>query len=67
MYNEIRISQRKAIGVAVVLIVTFVYVLNRNSCEPENVNKSELKSELPIIYAITPTYYRPVQQAELTR
>lgn len=67
MNSEIRISQRKALGVAVVVTILFIYVLNRNSCDSENLEKSEITTLLPIIYAITPTYYRPVQQAELTR
>lgn len=67
MNSEIRISQRKAVGAAVVVVLLFIYILNRNSCDLDNAEKSEIGSDLPTIYAITPTYYRPVQQAELTR
>lgn len=62
MSNEIRIGQRRFILIVVAVILLFVYTLSRDSCV-----KSPQKLDLPTIYAITPTYYRSVQKAELTR
>lgn len=72
MNSEIRISQRKGIVIVIATIILFLYALNRNSpsCDNDseiNVQKSLAVDDLPIIYAVTPTYYRPVQKAELTR
>lgn len=66
MSNEIRISHRRALFLAISVGLLFIYVLNKNSCEEQKSDKNELSS-LPIIYAVTPTFYRPVQKAELTR
>lgn len=68
MNSELRLSYRKALAVGVSVFLLFVYVLNRNSCEPaEQTDNSSEIAQLPTIYAVTPTYYRPVQKAELTR
>lgn len=68
MNSELRLSYRKALAVGVSVFLLFVYVWNRNSCEPaEQTDNSSEIAQLPTIYAVTPTYYRPVQKAELTR
>lgn len=68
MNSEVRLSYRKALVVGVSVFLVFVYVLNRNSCEPaEKTDNSAEIAQLPTIYAVTPTYFRPVQKAELTR
>ncbi|XP_046996770.1 galactosylgalactosylxylosylprotein 3-beta-glucuronosyltransferase I-like isoform X1 [Schistocerca americana] len=41
--------------------------LQRSLTQPAVKRSSDGKSDLPIIYVITPTYSRPVQKAELTR
>ncbi|XP_063704838.1 galactosylgalactosylxylosylprotein 3-beta-glucuronosyltransferase I-like [Culicoides brevitarsis] len=41
--------------------------LNRPNCDANSSKISTEVEKLPTIYAITPTYYRPVQKAELTR
>lgn len=66
MTNELRISHRRALFLSISVALLFIYVLNKNSCEKQDPEKDELKS-LPTIYAVTPTFYRPVQKAELTR
>lgn len=72
--NEIRLSYRQAIVIAISTFIAFIYALSRNGSsslcnESSAINKNVALNEenLPIIYAITPTYYRPVQKAELTR
>lgn len=71
MNNEIRISSRKAIATVIITLILFIYLLNKNSsCDniKDTNQAATLDSDnLPIIYAITPTYNRPVQKAELTR
>lgn len=70
MYNEIRLSPRQAIVIGIITFMAFVYAWGRNSCEDSSVavaSSSRGEDNLPIIYAVTPTYYRPVQKAELTR
>jgi galactosylgalactosylxylosylprotein 3-beta-glucuronosyltransferase 3 len=71
MNSEYRISQRKLAVIVIVTFILFLYALNRNSsCDNEEYSlskESQHVDNLPIIYAVTPTYYRPVQKAELTR
>ncbi|KAL7018766.1 hypothetical protein ACKWTF_010904 [Chironomus riparius] len=72
MNSEYRISQRKLAVIVIVTFILFLYALNRNSsCDnDESLSKEsqhDVDNNLPIIYAVTPTYYRPVQKAELTR
>ncbi|CRL04466.1 CLUMA_CG017549, isoform A [Clunio marinus] len=69
MNSEIRISGKKLLGIVAVVLILFIYVFNKNSCtSSQNQEKyQEDKSPSTIIYAVTPTYYRPVQKAELTR
>lgn len=76
--NEIRIRQRPFLIVVTSVSILIVYLLFR-TCEkttvlstPETAEDglTNLPSErsLPFtVYAITPTYARPVQKAELTR
>lgn len=65
MNSEIRISYKKFVIFIITIIIVFIYVLSKNSCESSQPEK--VVFEEPIIYAVTPTYYRPVQKAELTR
>jgi len=65
MNNELRISYRKVLVLGISIAALFLYV-SKNSCEPLKHESDEIKA-LPIIYAVTPTYSRPVQKAELTR
>lgn len=67
--GEVRLSQRKCIGIAVVTFLLFIYALNYNksSCDIYSAESLKNVDNLPIIYAVTPTFYRPVQKAELTR
>lgn len=70
MNNEVRINQRLLIIIATVLCLLFLYLITRETCSNSTNNVKTDNSELitlPIIYAITPTYARPVQKAELTR
>lgn len=71
MSNEIRLSYRQAIVIAISTFIAFIYAFSRGSCAESATNlASSVLNEnlnLPIIYAVTPTYYRPVQKAELTR
>ncbi|CAO1410975.1 unnamed protein product [Diamesa serratosioi] len=70
MINEIRIKQRNLIVIVIVLSLLFLYLITRETCSRNTQNIKSESSELealPIIYAITPTYARPVQKAELTR
>lgn len=65
MNSEIRISYKKLIISVLSVLAAFIYVLSKNSCEQsQSVQKTFTE---PIIYAVTPTYNRPVQKAELTR
>lgn len=73
MNNEIRLSYRQAVVIGLVTFISFLFAFSRNSScnnksEDLSASSSSLMSDnLPIIYAVTPTYYRPVQKAELTR
>lgn len=74
MNNEIRLSYRQAVVIAIITFISFLYALSGNSSCNSNFEESaaspaigENGENLPIIYAVTPTYYRPVQKAELTR
>lgn len=68
--NDVRIKQRNLIVFVTVLCLLFLYLVTRETCSnsTQNINAESSKLEtLPIIYAITPTYARHVQKAELTR
>lgn len=71
MNREIRVSYRHALIAGVSVFLLFIYTLSSRKNEIcENIeNKDEVNEfiELPTIYAITPTYARPEQQAELVR
>lgn len=73
MNNEIRLSYRQAVVIGIITLISFLYALSRDSsCNKieESAASSAISmngENLPIIYAVTPTYYRPVQKAELTR
>lgn len=63
MNNEIRLSYKKSLIIGLLIVVLFIYALSKTSCDPPA--KPEINQ--PVIYAVTPTYYRAVQLAELTR
>lgn len=74
--NEIRIRPRQmAFLVGVVVFLMLVMLRSSNDCTAKNVSTTAMRrgaggqreEKLPTIYAITPTYARPVQKAELTR
>lgn len=65
MNGELRISYKKLIISVLAVVAVFIYVLNKNSC-PQVEPITEILNK-PVIYAVTPTYSRPVQKAELTR
>lgn len=65
MNGELRISYKKLIVSVLAVVAVFIYVLNKNSC-PQVEPITEILNK-PVIYAVTPTYSRPVQKAELTR
>lgn len=68
MNSDIRLSSRRALAITISVFLLFIYVLSRNSCETtEQTDNSSTITHSPLIYAVTPTYYRPVQKAELTR
>lgn len=71
--SEVRIRPRQVLILIIVFIVVLMMV-HRNgkrTCQgPEYLQAMYSKSQtdtLPKIYAITPTYARPAQKAELTR
>lgn len=80
--SEVRIKQKTfAIGTSTVLILIF-YLILRDRCETQQQQQQQYQQQqLPqkqqqqenaevspfTVYAITPTYARPVQKAELTR
>lgn len=73
MNNEIRLTYRQAVVIGIITLISFLYSLSRDSScnkieESAASSAIDMNGEnLPIIYAVTPTYYRPVQKAELTR
>lgn len=77
MNQEIRIKTKHFYAGLVILGFFFIYSLSSSrGCENEQPQPQELSGiresflphqKGPIIYAITPTYARPVQKAELTR
>lgn len=72
MSNEIRLSYRQVIVIGISTFIAFIYAFSRDGCGESAINKATSSSslseqKLPLIYAVTPTYYRPVQKAELTR
>lgn len=71
--SEVRIRPRQVLVLIIVFIVLLLMV-HRNgkrTCDgPEYLQamySKQLADTLPKIYAITPTYARPAQKAELTR
>ncbi|XP_055637166.1 galactosylgalactosylxylosylprotein 3-beta-glucuronosyltransferase I [Toxorhynchites rutilus septentrionalis] len=79
MNQEIRIKAKPFYAVLVILAFLIIYSISSNrDCGDEEQIKAALEQSLnreafhlnqkgPTIYAITPTYARPVQKAELTR
>ncbi|CAD7087680.1 unnamed protein product [Hermetia illucens] len=67
--GEIHLRPRQIIIIVVIFVVIILFITNtRQNCEfPKYYRSSARKDDLPTIFAITPTYYRPVQKAELTR
>lgn len=78
MNREIRISYRNAAFVGLSTFLLFMYAISgKKECDTVNFNKLESNDvfgddrmtadDKPTIYAVTPTYARPEQQAELVR
>lgn len=71
MNREFRVSYRHAAIAGISVFLLFIYTLSSRKneiCEFNNNNFDGKESnDLPTIYAITPTYARPEQQAELVR
>lgn len=68
MTGEIRIKTKNLIILLGFVLLMIFLIQSRKCKEPEVLlDEQESLEDLPIIYAITPTYYRPVQKAELTR
>lgn len=68
--NEIRLNTKNLIIVCGAISFLLIWLLFHNRCVQKD-NEANVdglsNSNLPTIYAITPTYARPVQKAELTR
>lgn len=64
MNSEIRIKQKHLLIGFVALFIVFIFIITRKCSSDVEINE---KQKFPIIYAITPTYARAVQKAELTR
>lgn len=80
MNSELRLSFKKLFAIGVSIVVLFVYALSKNSCSEIKHEKDSIRADNkkavesyqkanapPLIYCVTPTYFRPVQKAELTR
>ncbi|XP_055846055.1 galactosylgalactosylxylosylprotein 3-beta-glucuronosyltransferase I [Episyrphus balteatus] len=69
MLTEIRIRPRQVLLLIIIFFGALIVVhRNAKQCSlPENLQKFYANNHLPTIYAITPTYARPAQKAELTR
>lgn len=67
-YTPIMSSRRVNIlyGIIVILMI-FLFISHSSNKNCSDNSANEQIKKLPIIYAVTPTYYRPVQKAELTR
>jgi len=69
--SEVRIRPRQVLILIIVFLVVLMMV-HRNgkrTCQgPEYLQAMYVQADtLPTIYAVTPTYPRPAQKAELTR
>ncbi|KAJ6636588.1 Galactosylgalactosylxylosylprotein 3-beta-glucuronosyltransferase I [Pseudolycoriella hygida] len=62
--NEIRLKPKNFLITVGAITFLLIWLLFHNRCANSD---EQPNSDLPIIYAITPTYARPVQKAELTR
>lgn len=51
----------------IVILMLFIFISHSGDKKCSIDSANEQIKKLPIIYAVTPTYYRPVQKAELTR
>lgn len=75
--HEIRIRPRQlALLLGVVVFLMLLMLRSTSDCSTTNSSEAfrrgavggrRFSEKLPTIYAITPTYARPVQKAELTR
>lgn len=63
MNSDIRIKQKHLLAGFVALFIVFIIIITRQC---RSIVEISQKPEL-VIYAITPTYARAVQKAELTR
>lgn len=66
--NEIKIKTKNLIIVIVVVILLILFIGTSNDCRSYGDGNGIIGySNGKTIFAITPTYARPVQKAELTR
>lgn len=74
--SEIRVKQKTFVVGGIAVFFVLFYLILRDPCENnvkiENVERLPATDSQPrtlpfTVYAITPTYTRPVQKAELTR
>ncbi|XP_055380498.1 galactosylgalactosylxylosylprotein 3-beta-glucuronosyltransferase I [Condylostylus longicornis] len=61
--TEIRVRPKQFLLTLILFGLLLWYVASRNKCSSD----LEYNDSLPLIYAVTPTYARPTQKAELTR
>ncbi|XP_017055040.1 galactosylgalactosylxylosylprotein 3-beta-glucuronosyltransferase I-like [Drosophila ficusphila] len=69
MMSEVRIRPRQVLVLLIVFLVVLMMVHRKRTCQgPEYLQAMFVQADtLPTIYAVTPTYPRPAQKAELTR
>lgn len=67
--KDIRVNTRFVLFAVIFLVIFIVYLTTNKKCDEHKTNKISITpyQELPTIFAVTPTYSRPVQKAELTR
>lgn len=59
MNNELRVSYKKVCGFICAVLLLFIYVLNKNTCDNKKFDDEPLEAQLlPTIYCVTPTYSR---------
>lgn len=67
MVQEIFLNKRKSFVCFLAFSSLYLLFSYSNKSQCANDRKDSRRADLPMIYAITPTYTRPVQKAELTR
>lgn len=64
--KDIRVNTRFILFAVIFLVIFIVYLTTNKKCDEHKISITPYQ-ELPTIFAVTPTYSRPVQKAELTR